>query len=343
MNKGFLPLTFAAVLASPAVHAQNTTMYGIFDLGYQHASVDNVENKNFVQQGMRDGSRFGVKGSEDLEGGLSALYGFEFSMPVDTGSAPDLSRLAFVGLGSKAWGQLTLGRQETQLYHAFAVGSAHGYGTFTSSYGQVLFLPRASNSVKYSSPVFNGLSVGAIWSPSGTGTAEPTNATQKANYYDLAVRWTPAPFAVAAGYAKNKDETAGVGSTDTKVTELSANWDNKAFGIYGNYQKGKTDAPGATTADLDLWSVSGVARFGGRHELYALYARLKDKVAAGEPEATTYGLVYENVLSKRTRLYVGYGKTDNDDGLTAKPTGLAVTPTSGEAATGFQLGISHSF
>ena len=131
--------------------------------------------------------------------------------------------------------------------------------------------------------------------------------------------------------------------TLVSVAELSANWDNQAFGVYGNYQKGKTDAPGATTADQVLWNLSGVARFGGRHAVYALYARLKDKVAVGEPEATTYGLVYENILSKRTRLYVGYGKTDNDAGLRARPTGLAVTPLSGESASGFQLGISHSF
>src|SRR5574338_1049444 len=80
MNKKLLAVAVVGALASPAAFAQGTptTLYGIFDMGYQNASGTDVVNKNFFQQGQRDPSRFGIKGSEDLEAGMYAMYGFEF-------------------------------------------------------------------------------------------------------------------------------------------------------------------------------------------------------------------------------------------------------------------------
>ena len=85
MNKKLLAVAVVGALASPAAFADGPTMFGIFDLGYQNASGVDNKNKNFINQGMRDPSRFGVKGSEDLNGGMYAMYGFEFNMVIDTG------------------------------------------------------------------------------------------------------------------------------------------------------------------------------------------------------------------------------------------------------------------
>ena len=366
MNKKLLAVAVVGALASPAAFAQSQgpTMFGIFDLGYQNRSGNDAANKNFIQQGMRDPSRFGVKGSEDLSGGMYAMYGFEFNMVIDTGNPTDISRLAFVGLGSKSWGELTLGRQYTHLFHTFAVGSAHGYGTFSSAFGQTPVTTRTSNGIKYSSPVFNGFAIGAEWAPStaadAAGVSEPTTGAQKTNYYDGAIRWTPGPFGVAAGFGKDKLEGVAATARDTKLAELSANWDNKAFGIYGNYATQKTDTPAlGTVADWKTYSVSGVARFGGPHSVYAMYSKAKnDKVTNGE--ATTIGVAYENALSKRTVVYVGYGKTTNKDGMNLAPgswagatpgvqipvggtTANSATIPLGKDPSAFQVGISHSF
>ena len=374
MNKKLLAVAVLGALASPTVFAQQagsprmlsaqgTTIYGIFDLGYQNASGINNKNKNFIQQGMRDPSRFGIRGSEDLDGGMYAMYGFEFNMVLDTGGATDISRLAFAGLGSKQWGELTFGRQYTHLFHTFAVGSAHAYGTFASAFGQTPISIRTSNGVKYSSPVFNGFAIGAEWAPSlasdAAGTAEPINTTDKKNYYDGAIRWTPGPFGAAAGFGKQKSETGAGTVGDVKISELSANWDNQAFGIYGNYANQKTDSLGTTIAEWKTYSVSGVARFGGRHSVYAMYSKAKnDKVTNGE--ATTIGVAYENALSKRTVVYVGYGKTTNKDGMNLAPTSYAgATPgvempvggTTANSSTiplgkdpsALQIGLSTSF
>jgi predicted porin len=213
--------------------------------------------------------------------------------------------------------------------------------------------------------VFNGFSIGALWAPSSAsppdaaGVQEPHNATDKSNYYDAAIRWTPGPFGAAAAFGKNKIETGAGVASESKISSLSANWDNKAFGIYGNYTTQKNDALGTEIANWKGYSLSGVARFAGRHELYLMGSKLKnDKIT--NMEATTYGITYENVMSKRTRLYVGYGATKNKDAAAFAPTayafataGTEVTPggatanntalAPGKDPKAFQVGISHSF
>src|SRR5687767_3524890 len=110
MRKSLLAVVAGGVLASPAAFAQ--TPYGVVDLGYQHAKhADGEVNKRFIQSGQHSGSRIGVRGTEDLAGATYATYTIEFDVIADTGatSATGMtSRLTFLGLGSKAWGELTL-------------------------------------------------------------------------------------------------------------------------------------------------------------------------------------------------------------------------------------------
>lgn len=361
MNKKLLAVAVVGALASPLAFAQSTTLYGVMDLGYQNArsyggGAQSDRQKNFVSQGMHSPSRFGIRGSEDLAGGMYAMYAIESNVPADTGAGLDANRLAMVGIGSKAWGELTLGRQYTHLFHTFAVGSAHAYGTFTSAYAWSGIQSRASNAIKYSSPVFSGFSVGAIWSPSGQTAAEPLNGT-KENYWDAAVRWTPGPFGASLAIGRNTSQNAVTTTNETKMTELSGNWDNKAFGIYANWNKHTNDTALGTDHDWKIWSVSGVARFGGVHEFYAMLGRAKDNVGA-TPTSKQYAIVYENVLSKRTHAYVGYGKAKNENGAALAPLAFAAAPATqigitgatnatnvapNSSPAGIQVGLVHTF
>jgi len=389
MKKQVLAAAVVGAFAAPAAYAQ-TTLYGIVDIGYQNASGYGNRNKSFIEEGMHSPSRLGVRGSEDLAGGMYAMYGLEFNAPVDdggtSGTAVNFNRLAYGGIGSKAWGELTLGRQYTHTFHTFAVGSAHAYGTFASAYGWTGIATRASNSIKYSSPVFSGLSVGAIWSPSGQRTQEPARAgstatvtaTEIARFWDAAVRYTPGPFGAAASIGRNKDETPTVtaGTVEAKFWSLAGNWDNKAFGVYAQLFSNKVSS-GATggVSDRRQWSISPVARFGS-HELYGLYGKNKQKEGGsgtGTAEAKIWGIVFEEVMSKRTRLYAGYGRANNTGGvgplgaggLTGLgPTNFAGAPNAGagqlgiggapgatlagqipndKSVRGIQLGVVHTF
>jgi predicted porin len=345
MKKKLLAAAVVGALASPVAFAQ--TLYGIVDLGYQNAKyADGDINKHFMVQGQHSGSRLGVRGSEDLAGGTYAMYQIEFNISADNGdpAATGTQRLTFVGLGSKAWGELTLGQQYTHQFHTIAVGSATAYATFTSIAGQVPELTRASNSIKYSSPVMGGFAIGALWGLSGGAATEAQGAGADSDYWDAAIRYTPGPFGVALGYGVTTTSVGGA-ETENTSTQVSANWDNRAFGIYANYWVDETENPaGATTRDFNVMSLSGIARFGGRHELAVLWGQGENEsVAGGEGEFDFWAVTYQHIMSKRTRFYTGFAKNKNKTGINSAPTAFAGTVANGFDPSGFQLGVVHTF
>jgi hypothetical protein len=187
-----------------------------------------------------------------------------------------------------------------------------------------------------------GFSVGFLYSPSGTGDNEPTAPGAETDYWDAAIRFTPGPFGVAAATGKATAEAAGI-EAEVTMHQISANWDNRAFGIYGNWYTTEGEITGIPgSLDTTGFGVSGIARFGGRHEVSAMWYRNEVDVA-GDPKATTYALVYQHIMSKRTRIYTGFAKTKNDDGMADVPTAFATTVAPGFDPRGFQLGIVHTF
>jgi predicted porin len=348
MKKKLLAVAVVGALASPVAFGQ--TLYGILDVGYQNAKhADGDVNKDFVSTGMKDSSRFGVRGSEDLAGGTYAMYQIEFDIVADTGAtraAGMTNRLTMVGLGSKAWGELTLGRQYTHIFHNNNFGQASGTETFASAASLVPRTVRASNSIKYSSPVMGGFSIGAIWAPGATDgaapVAEPTAAGVDHNYWDVGVLWRPGPFGAGAAYGVFTEEVGGA-ETETTLTNLTVSFATGAFDIRGHYAMGETEAPiVGTTDDVNAWSISALMRLGGANEIRAMYGQLEDDAVSGD-EADFWGLAFVHNMSKRTRLYAGYGSVSNDGGLALVPSGFAAPVAAGYNPRGFQVGISHSF
>jgi predicted porin len=148
---------------------------------------------------------------------------------------------------------------------------------------------------------------------------------------------------VAASYGLNTVE-AGAAETETTRTQLSGNWDNRAFGVYGNWWNQETETTGApATEDRTGWSISGVARFGGRHELYLVWGNQEDDVVGGTSESTLMGISYQHVMSKRTRVYVGYADVDNEAASARSVNFSAAAPAAGFDPRAFQLGLVHTF
>ena len=330
-------------LVSPAVFAQ--TVYGLVDVGYQYAKhADGIVNKNFVQSGQHSGSRFGVRGTEDLAAGIYATYQIEFNIVADTGGpgATDTTRQTFVGLGSKAWGELTLGRQYTQTYHAFHVGSASGTTTFSSFYTTdgMAFPQRISNAVKYSSPAMGGFSFGALHA---FGESTTAGTSDHGDYSDFILRFSPGPIGIAASHARQITQVATV-ENHLKINQLVGNWDNRAFGVYGGFltRKNQGAAAGATPTDVRAYWLNPVARFGGRHEVYGLWGKVRNKAAAAA-DADVMAVTYQHVLSKRTRVYTSLGRVDNDPGSAVELNAFAATVAPGYDPRGFQLGVLHAF
>jgi predicted porin len=337
-------------------------------MGVQHADSGQTGAKNFVSSGQWYTSRVGLKGSDELTGGLYGLFQLEHGISADTGDSADgtqiWQRTAMAGVGNKAWGELTLGRQYTHMYnqHNPTLLGTTLAGTITpagyaSSDAKLLSLgtpdaTRASNYIKYSSPTFSGLTFGVGYS-FGVGGKEDTAHTDNGKYWDGHVGYAMKPFSVDFAHSNLKADTGTV-SGEAKRNQLVGTWDSGAFGVLVGFAKSKSDGSAFTaTTSFDqrrIW-VQPVARFGGNNEVYGLWAQMKDK-AQSDAKTTWLGVAYRHLLSKRTYAYANWGRAKNDGSALNAPqsysgpaliaTGTA-TQAAKDTATGVGVGVAVTF
>src|SRR6516164_8874137 len=176
MKRSLIALASLSVL-SGAAHAQSSvTLYGIIDNGLNYTSNSAGKPLFNMSSGVVSGSRFGLRGAEDLGGGLKAMFVLENGFDVSNGKLGQggllFGRQAFVGLSSNRFGSVTLGRQYDSLADyigPFIVGdqwggyvSAHpgDLDNFNNSF-------RNNNTIKYTNASISGLTVGATYSFGG--------------------------------------------------------------------------------------------------------------------------------------------------------------------------------
>jgi predicted porin len=224
--KTTLPLGLALTAASMSAHAQSSvTLYGIVDSGvaYFHNALSGTQNQSTLvkfNSGGLSGSRWGLKGQEDLGNGLAALFQIENGFNVGTGvlgqGSREFGRKAVVGLASKTYGTVTLGRQYDPIVDLVQPLTEDGYfgGSFASpgdldNYDNSL---RVSNSIKYVSPVLYGFQVEALYALGGVA-----GATGNGQTYSFGLAYNRGPLGLAAGYfyadgGRTATTTAGVTS-----------------------------------------------------------------------------------------------------------------------------------
>jgi predicted porin len=216
----------ALALCAPLAHAQSSvTLYGLIDEGVQF----NSNNKNVVngrnvggRQWALDstnginGSRWGIKGAEDLGGGLKAVFTLESGINLNSGAfaqgGTEFGRQAFVGLSSNEYGTLTLGRQYDSVFYYVQPVSTMGYigSTSFSHPGDMDNLNnslRLNNTVRYASPNYHGLQFGGEWSIGG----QPGNITGGSGY-NFGATYALGPVAIAAAYEYFKNPTGAAGT-----------------------------------------------------------------------------------------------------------------------------------
>ncbi|WP_321839234.1 porin [Paraburkholderia bannensis] len=198
---------FAAFGIAGAAHAQSSvTLYGVIDTSLTYVN-HSAANKSLWALGNNSngnlaGTRWGVKGSEDLGGGLKAIFQLENGFNPSTGGTSSgvmFGRQAFVGLASDQYGTLTLGRQYDPLVDLIQGITADNYfGSVFATAGDVDNYDnsfRVNSAVKYTSPVYRGLQTEVMYSFGGV--AGSTGAKQS---YSAALAYNNGPLAVAAGY-----------------------------------------------------------------------------------------------------------------------------------------------
>ena len=201
-------LSLALLGAAGAAHAQTSvTLYGVIDnsLTYVHNANG---NKNLWALGNASGgdlagTRWGLKGQEDLGGGLAAIFQLENGFNPQNGTlgqgSREFGRQAFVGLTSQQFGTLTLGRQYDPVVDMVQGITADNYfGSTFATPGDVDNYDnssRTSNAIKYVTPNYAGFQAEALYAFGGVAGSTGSGQT-----WSLAASYNNGPIAVAAGY-----------------------------------------------------------------------------------------------------------------------------------------------
>lgn len=359
------------VAAVGTAQSQTVTLYGMVDAGFENVSNVAAAGGGSLQRmpsntGMLP-SRLGMRGTEDLGGGLSAIYTLEMGLGVDTGSSGQGGRLfgrqSTVGL-SGSWGAITVGRQWTMLFWSLIgsdiVGpSIYGLGSLDA------YIPnsRIDNSIAYRGK-FGDVSLGATYSagrdaagappaianPGATNCAGENGADSKAcREYSLMFKYDPKDWGVALGYDRINGGTAatfaGLTSSSRSDSRLLVNGYVNVSNVKiggGVIRRNNEGAP--ANPKSDLWYIGASYPVTPAFTLDGTLAKLDNKTGS-DFDATLLAVRGLYKLSKRTTLYAQVGNINNGSSVSFSVSGGAPgsNPVAGGSQTGTMVGINHSF
>jgi len=221
MKKSLIALAVLG-LSGAAMAQSSVTLYGVADAGIGKIEAgsglaaplnDASDKTEFISGSMMNNgtSRLGVRGVEDLGGGLKAGFQFETGLDLDNGGSSGAfwSRQANIWLGGN-WGTVKLGRQFTPSYlttSTFELTGIANYSVLTNTYNYGGIGSRANSAFAYVTPDMGGFSAAVAYVTKTDLTASmaaPMAASKAA--YDLGLMYNNGPIAV--GVSVNKFDTS---------------------------------------------------------------------------------------------------------------------------------------
>jgi predicted porin len=340
--KKILLASAIASLFSVTAHAQSSvTLYGIIDEGVQFNSNNKNVNAAGANAGGRqvalnstsglNGSRWGLRGAEDLGGGLKAVFTLESGINLNNGAfgqgGTEFGRQAFVGLSSAQYGTVTLGRQYDSVVTYVQPVSTTGYiggSTLIEHPGDLDNLNntlRTNNTIKYASPSLNGLTFGAEASLGG----QAGNVSGSSGY-SAGAAYANGPITLGVGYNYFKNPTGPIITSTTSTGST---------GLFTDNVTGVNSLSGALNSAYQTASSYQVAAAGGTYAI----------------GPAVVGVSYSNTKYQNIATMNGSTATFNDVEAGLKwnftptfYTGLAYNYTKGNSltnATGVSVGNQH--
>jgi len=244
MKKTWVALAVAGAFAAGAAQAQSSvTLYGIIDVNYMWQALPTtvgtgtsarVQQESFsaINSGHQSGSRWGLRGSEDLGGGLKAIFTIEGGYNPDTGTLGQggllFGRQAWAGLQG-GWGAVVLGRlatfsSGTGSFDMFGRTDPFLTGFGLASLGNTFYSANAlriDNAIAYQTPTWAGFKAGIGYSTRIAGN-EVAPSSANADGIISALSWEAGPFWVAVTYDSIDNPTGG---SDQKHLQIGATFD----------------------------------------------------------------------------------------------------------------------
>jgi predicted porin len=393
MNKKLVAVAVAGMLAAPlAAQAQtaNVTLYGRLNLTMEAVSGSAVDPNlpptagpvnRTIYRVNSNSSRLGVRGTEALGGGLSAIFQIESSIQGDSSGGLLAGRETFVGLQG-AWGTFKMGyflspyddvhpifgNVPTLTTSILSTANLWAQGPQNADNGG--FDSRLGNSIRYDSPRIGGFT-GSIQlgaedaSPAGNGNTGGTDAQSKRHAYNLSMGafYSNGPFQGGLAYELH-EKVRGPNLNDQAVS-LALNWNFGIIKVGGVYERLDYDTP-TGSLKRNFWGISGTVPI-GPGELFAFWGdagdgtgsaagcttgpggvtvcptRVGQLAKGGGTGATEWSISYTYALSKRTLAYAGVMQTRNDNNANYNFNINSYTVVNGANASGVALGLVHFF
>ncbi|MCD0505597.1 porin [Bordetella petrii] len=365
MKKTLLAAALLAGFAGAAQAETSVTLYGIIDtgIGYNKVKGDGYDASRIgMINGVEYGSRWGLRGTEDLGDGLRAVFQLESGFDSGNGSRQQGGRLfgrqATIGLANDAWGILEFGRQ-TNMASKYLADIDPFYGSFGQSNlglgASSANTTRWDNMVMYRTPSYSGFEFGVGYSfnvddnnsdETGFRTADNTRGIT------AGLRYLTGPLNVTLTYDQLNGSNASstidndatprqyaVGlSYDFEVVKLAAAYARTTDGWFTGQ-----DLPAGTPFSSELgtnrfvdgfkangYMVGATLPIGGASNVFASWQRVdpsNDRLTGGDSTMNVWSLGYTYSLSKRTNLYA-YGSYGKDyafiDGLKSTAAGVGI-------------------
>lgn len=340
MKKALIALAVLGLTGGAAVAQSSVTLFGVLDADVKYVKTGSLTVKKLDSGGLNT-SRLGVRGTEDLGGGLKAGFWLESQVDTDTGVAGGGSafwgRRATVSLAGE-FGEVRLGRNKTvsRLHlEDFDPTSFTGLGSVSAVYSNLgsangTSFGRADNLVSYSLPGNLGGFYGGVDVSAGEGVG--TNKGQS-----FRVGYKGGPLHVSGAYASTSN---AADTSKFKLTSVGAAYDFGVIRPSFSYTESKYLA-----RKQEILTVSATAPL-GQGQLWGSYTSAKTSgetgfATVGTPKLFALGYIYN--LSKRTALYTTYSELKNDGTTRFALGGAPAATANGLKSTGFDVGIRHSF
>jgi predicted porin len=327
MKKSLFALALCSGFAGAVCAQTNVTIYGIVDMGLVRENNGSASSTR-LDSGLLNGSRLGFKGSEDLGGGLSAIFQLENGFSADTGALGQggllFGRQAYVGLAG-GFGTVKFGRQVSLLFansgtfdpfvDALAGDTAR---LFTGYYGS-----RSDNTISY------GYDANGFRGELDYSLGEVSGSTQAGRKIAGYVGYQKNAFDAILTYQRNNNTT---GDDSARTVMIGGNYNFGPLKAFLTYAWNK----GVGTVDTRDALVGVRVPITPAGTFIASYIKKTDKFTTNAG-ANQIAIGYTHALSKRTTLYTSYGQLKNDAGASYQ------VAAPGNTDKLFNVGIRHSF
>lgn len=357
MNKKLIALAIAGATVAPAAMAQTANPVTLY--GRVYAMFESVEAKGGASPVARrnrvtdQASYVGVRGTEDIGGGLKAFFQVEWAYrpddnatttatavpsptPANINNTPFSGRNSAIGIQG-GFGSILMGRWDTPM--KVTQTAVDPFGDLTNgditgaNLDQGNFSRRENNMVQYWSPNIAGFSARLHYTANEgkTGTLNPSVTGASLTY-------SAGGLYAAYAYEKHKDVAASVSEEGNAIAaSYKFGFGPKLSGHYGEY---KRDVPGAARIKDESYAIGLEWAFGKNVLLYLFQHAETDQSTSPECDMNAIGYRYD--FSRRTFFVAQYTKVENKNGMNCNfgtnPIGAA-----GQNPQGVGLGVRHLF